>query len=225
MNNRKKYLGLLVLSLIVSISLFVHSVYQFTNNVSQNSSYIWLGLGILLTNLVFIFIGVILFFKEEIFLGHLMLLFKMIFVPTFTGIQNLLKGNPTFDLFYVILFLISAFCLYYGLKIKPVVLRHVRWKKYVNILVAMGYEAVAYSIAQGIYTVIPNYILISTGNNRESKILFSAVFVRYPFVLVDALVNNPNQSVFFYLATIGGILFFIYSVINIFIKPSKNPAK
>lgn len=101
MNNRKKYLGLLVLSLIVSISLFVHSVYQFTNNVSQNSSYIWLGLGILLTNLVFIFIGVILFFKEEIFLGHLMLLFKMIFVPTFTGIQNLLKGNPTFNLFYV----------------------------------------------------------------------------------------------------------------------------
>ena len=44
MNNRK-------VSWFISLkfnrinSLFVHSVYQFMNNVSQNSSYIWLGLG------------------------------------------------------------------------------------------------------------------------------------------------------------------------------------
>ena len=65
-----------------------------------------------------------------------MLLFKMILFLRFR-IQNLLKGNSTFDLFYVILFLISAFCLYYGLKIKPVVLRHGDGKN-VNILVGDG---------------------------------------------------------------------------------------
>ena len=36
----------------------------------------------------------------------------------------------------------------------------------------MGYEAVAYSIAQGIYTVIPNYILISTEIIENQKSYF-----------------------------------------------------
>ncbi|MBP7819983.1 MAG: hypothetical protein KA027_01200, partial [Candidatus Methanofastidiosum sp.] len=79
-----------------------------------------------------------------------------------------------------------------------------------------------YNVPQGLYTNIPNFVLIST-HRRESKILFTSVFIRYPFILVDALVNNPNQPVFFYLATIIGILFFIYTLINLFLKPSRFP--
>lgn len=220
MNKNKKILGLFTVSLIVSISLLIYAVYQFVNNVSHNNAYIWLGLGNLLANLIFILVSVLLFLKEEIFLGHLVLLFKMIFIPTFTSAKSLLQGNPTFDLFFIILFLISTVCMFFGLKMKPVVVRHIRWLSYSGILLAFVYESIVYNVPQGLYTNIPNFVLIST-HRRESKILFTSVFIRYPFILVDALVNNPNQPVFFYLATIIGILFFIYTLINLFLKPSR----
>ncbi|HPV55370.1 MAG TPA: hypothetical protein PLH77_02555, partial [Bacilli bacterium] len=142
MNKNKKILGLFTVSLIVSISLLIYAVYQFVNNVSHNNAYIWLGLGNLLANLIFILVSVLLFLKEEIFLGHLVLLFKMIFIPTFTSAKSLLQGNPTFDLFFIILFLISTVCMFFGLKMKPVVVRHIRWLSYSGILLAFVYESI-----------------------------------------------------------------------------------